>query len=181
MPGQESVDFCDLIFIESINKQVFVLPTKTRPKKLSFIGSDGKEWFSFILSHKFPSNLSIINVILFLFPTLFEFCRIIYSFWFLFDFDCILSRYSFLFKGQEDLHLDERIMQFLCICNLIMTEKRIESPPYSAITYSVTPLGSRSGLIQWVDGATPLFHLYRKWQQRQLVYLLCFICFIIML
>ncbi|VDN56669.1 unnamed protein product [Dracunculus medinensis] len=119
LPGQESVDFCDLIFIESINKQVFVLPTKTRPKKLSFIGSDGKE-------------------------------------------------YSFLFKGQEDLHLDERIMQFLCICNLIMTEKRIESPPYSAITYSVTPLGSRSGLIQWVDGATPLFHLYRKWQQRQL-------------
>ena len=33
--------------------------------------------------------------------------------------------------------------------------------------YSVTPLGPRSGLIQWVDGATPLFSLYRRWQQRE--------------
>ncbi len=34
--------------------------------------------------------------------------------------------------------------------------------------YSVTPLGARSGLIQWVDGATPLFSLYKRWQQREL-------------
>ncbi|VDK25304.1 unnamed protein product [Anisakis simplex] len=40
-------------------------------------------------------------------------------------------------------------------------------PPYSARNYSVTPLGSRSGLIQWVEGATPMFHVYRKWQLRQ--------------
>ena len=26
-------------------------------------------------------------------------------------------RYTYLFKGLEDLHLDERIMQFLSICN----------------------------------------------------------------
>ena len=38
---------------------------------------------------------------------------------------------------------------------------------YHARHYSVTPLGARSGLIQWVDGATPLFSLYKRWQQRE--------------
>lgn len=33
--------------------------------------------------------------------------------------------------------------------------------------YSVTPLGAHSGLISWVDGMTPIFVLYKKWQQRQ--------------
>lgn len=40
-------------------------------------------------------------------------------------------------------------------------------PSYEARHYSVTPLGARSALIQWVNGATPLFHIYRKWQLRQ--------------
>lgn len=30
---------------------------------------------------------------------------------------CFVSRYPYLFKGLEDLHLDERIMQFLNIVN----------------------------------------------------------------
>ena len=38
---------------------------------------------------------------------------------------------------------------------------------YRARHYSVTPLGPRSGLIQWVDGMTPLFGLYKRWQQRE--------------
>lgn len=33
----------------------------------------------------------------------------------------------------------------------------------------MTPLGPRSGLIQWVDGVTPLFALYKRWQQREAV------------
>ena len=44
---------------------------------------------------------------------------------------------------------------------------RASTPLYRARHYSVTPLGSRSGLIQWVDGATPLFGLYKRWQQRE--------------
>ena len=31
----------------------------------------------------------------------------------------------------------------------------------------MTPLGARSGLIQWIDSATPLFGLYKRWQQRE--------------
>ena len=38
---------------------------------------------------------------------------------------------------------------------------------YRARNYSVTPLGLRSGLIQWVDGCVPLFALYKRWQVRE--------------
>lgn len=44
-----------------------------------------------------------------------------------------------------------------------------KQPLYRARHYSVTPLGSRSGLIQWVQGSTPLFSLYKKWQQREAI------------
>jgi hypothetical protein len=30
--------------------------------------------------------------------------------------------------------------------------------------YSVTPLGERTGLIQWVHGTTSLFTLFKQWQ-----------------
>jgi len=38
---------------------------------------------------------------------------------------------------------------------------------YRARHYSVTPLGLRSGLIQWVDGCVPFFSLYKRWQVRE--------------
>jgi len=40
---------------------------------------------------------------------------------------------------------------------------------YRARHYSVTPLGARSGLIQWVDGAVPMFSLYKRWHQRDVM------------
>ncbi|GFO31315.1 serine/threonine-protein kinase smg1, partial [Plakobranchus ocellatus] len=110
-----------IVTIESVHNTSQILPTKTKPKKLLFIGSDGK-------------------------------------------------RHPYLFKGLEDLHLDERIMQFLSIVNNMFTyHKRSNETlyPYRARHYSVTPLGPRSGLIQWVEGATALFSLYKKWQQRE--------------
>ena len=83
-----------------------------------------------------------------------------------------LLRLLFMFPspGLEDLHLDERIMQFLSIVNTMFTKvNQKEQPHFQARHYSVTPLGSRSGLIQWVDGAVPLFGLYKRWQQREAV------------
>lgn len=109
------------VYIRSVENAVQVLPTKTKPKKLAFRGSDG-------------------------------------------------LRYTYLFKSQEDLHLDERIMQFLSIANSMMAKTRsvaTQSAKYRAKHYSVIPLGHRSGLISWVDGMTPIFTLYKKWQQRQ--------------
>lgn len=120
MPGQKSKNGMS-VYIRSVDESVVVLPTKTKPKKLAFHGSDGK-------------------------------------------------KYTYLFKGLEDLHLDERIMQFLSISNLIITNS-IDSngnvTNYRAHHYSVIPLGPRSGLISWVDGVVPIFALYKKWQQRE--------------
>ena len=47
-----------------------------------------------------------------------------------------------------------------------MSFNRSEDNVFLARHYSVTPLGPRSGLIQWVDGAVPIFSLYKRWQQR---------------
>ncbi|KAF7632536.1 hypothetical protein Mgra_00008051 [Meloidogyne graminicola] len=44
-------------------------------------------------------------------------------------------------------------------------------PFYQTATYSVTPLGQRCGLIQWVEGSTPLFQLYWKWRVRRTKFL----------
>lgn len=119
MPGLDAQDELQPVHIESVESSVCILPTKTKPKKVAFYGSNGQ-------------------------------------------------KYTFLFKGLEDLHLDERIMQFLSISNAIMASKS-DTPHscYRAHHYSVIPLGPQSGLISWVDGVTPLFALYKKWQQRQ--------------
>ncbi|KAL6442065.1 hypothetical protein ACFW04_002410 [Cataglyphis niger] len=116
MPGVAAIDN-KIVTIMSVDNNVQILPTKTKPKKLIFHGSDGHV-------------------------------------------------YTYLFKGLEDLHLDERIMQFLSICNTMMS-KNSDTKTYRARHYSVIPLGPRSGLIQWVDGVTPLFILYKRWQQRE--------------
>lgn len=103
----------------SVTKHVQILPTKTRPKKLTFIGSDNRA-------------------------------------------------YTYLFKGIEDLHLDERIMQFLSISNTIMQKaSKRAGYEYYARHYSVIPLGPQAGLIHWVDGVVPLFSLYKNWRQRE--------------
>ncbi|ESO84130.1 hypothetical protein LOTGIDRAFT_229624 [Lottia gigantea] len=117
MPGLGVIG--QVITIDSVCNTAQILPTKTKPKKLIFLGSDGR-------------------------------------------------KYPYLFKGLEDLHLDERIMQFLSIVNnMFANSKQGSHQLYRARHYSVTPLGPRSGLIQWVEGATPLFGLYKKWQQRE--------------
>lgn len=77
-------------------------------------------------------------------------------------------RYTFLFKGHENLHLDERVMQILRVCNIMLANKEMDN--FSCSVYSVTPLGPRSGLIQWVEGATPLFQVYRKWKVREVIF-----------
>jgi PI-3-kinase-related kinase SMG-1 len=59
-------------------------------------------------------------------------------------------------------------MQFLSIANTMMQRSSLTSESmYRARHYSVIPLGPRSGLISWVDGVTPLFGLYKRWQQRE--------------
>ena len=67
LPGLENIGEHP-VTLESFDLDIHVLPTKTKPKKISMMGSDGR-------------------------------CH------------------TYLFKGLEDLHLDERIMQFMGIVN----------------------------------------------------------------
>ncbi|KAI5633295.1 serine/threonine-protein kinase smg-1 domain-containing protein [Phthorimaea operculella] len=120
MPGVHTHQRATRVTIKSVENNVAILPTKTRPKKLVFYGSDGKA-------------------------------------------------YTYLFKGLEDLHLDERIMQLLSITNTMMARdsENNDNQTYRARHYSVIPLGPRSGLISWVDNVTALFALYKRWQNRE--------------
>lgn len=64
----------------------------------------------------------------------------------------------------EDLHLDECIMQILSVANILLDKLSCnEDHTYRARHYTVIPLGPRSGLIQWVEGVTPLFSLYKRY------------------
>ncbi|KAF9210203.1 Serine/threonine-protein kinase smg1 [Haplosporangium sp. Z 27] len=109
------------ITIQSFEKQVVVIPTKTKPKKLSLQGSDGK-------------------------------------------------RYTYLFKGMEDLHLDERVMQLLRISNgMLQRDKDSSSRQLNARHYAVVPLSDNSGMIQWVENTVSIFTIIAKWQHRELM------------
>lgn len=80
--GRDDNDRSRWIYIQSVENFVHILPTKTKPKKLAFYGSDGR-------------------------------------------------RYNYLFKGLEDLHLDERIMQILAIANSMMSKTRTSVGQYT--------------------------------------------------
>ncbi|KAJ3046729.1 Serine/threonine-protein kinase smg1 [Rhizophlyctis rosea] len=108
-----------LITVQSFEQAVQVLPTKTKPKKMTILGSNGQQ-------------------------------------------------YTYLFKGMEDLHLDERIQQFLRTVNkLLARDKSCSRRELRARTYAVIPFGERFGMIQWVSGASQLYGLYKRWQQRE--------------
>ncbi|KAI7828584.1 hypothetical protein BC939DRAFT_443330 [Gamsiella multidivaricata] len=110
------------VTIQSFEQQVVVIPTKTKPKKLTLVGSDGK-------------------------------------------------RYTYLFKGLEDLHLDERVMQLLRITNgMLQRDKESNSRQLSARHYAVVPLSDNSGMIQWVENTVSIFTIIAKWQHRELMW-----------
>ena len=107
------------VTVASFESRVELLMTKTKPKKITVRGSDGRS-------------------------------------------------YTYLLKGREDLHLDERMMQFLEIVNKFLRQDQAsDCRALRARHYAVIPLGPRSGLIQWADGTVPLCGVYKAWQARQ--------------
>ncbi|GAX80940.1 hypothetical protein CEUSTIGMA_g8375.t1 [Chlamydomonas eustigma] len=104
------------LFLSSVAPLMTVLPTKTRPKKLDMLGSNG-------------------------------------------------HAYVYLLKGRDDLRADEKLMQVMRSVNaLLRSDPTSAKLGLSVRHYSVTPLGERTGLIQWVRGTFSLFSLFRQWQ-----------------
>ncbi|KFD63307.1 hypothetical protein M514_07236, partial [Trichuris suis] len=108
------------VTLRYVDCKASVLQTKTKPKRLCFVGSNG-------------------------------------------------FRYFYLLKGAEDLNLDQRIMQFINVCNSLFasTPGRKQCGFYYCRSYSVTPLGPRCGLIGLVENCVPAFCVYKKWLTRQ--------------
>eukprot|EP01125_Pyxidicula_operculata_P012255 TRINITY_DN4020_c0_g1_i2.p1 TRINITY_DN4020_c0_g1~~TRINITY_DN4020_c0_g1_i2.p1 ORF type:complete len:2409 (-),score=332.13 TRINITY_DN4020_c0_g1_i2:1267-8115(-) len=73
--------------------------------------------------------------------------------------------YPFLLKGHEDLRQDERAMQLFALVNTFLESDDITSKNHLSIQrYSVVPLSSETGLIEWLphsDTIHELLNLYR--------------------
>ncbi|KAI8926183.1 hypothetical protein BC831DRAFT_426088, partial [Entophlyctis helioformis] len=108
-----------VLTVAGCESEILILPTKTKPKKVTFLASNGR-------------------------------------------------RRSYLLKGLEDLHLDERMQQFMVTVNhLLRGDAQTHTRNLHARCFAVVPLGDNYGMIQWIDGASGLFSVYRKWQQRE--------------
>lgn len=111
MPHHHHHTGSHIVYITGFCDAVNALDTKTKPKRIRVLGSDG-------ISH------------------------------------------SFLLKGNEDLRLDERVMQFLRISNdLYDRHQETSSRSLRARHYNVTPLSHKSGLIEWVSGVVSMFKI----------------------
>jgi phosphatidylinositol kinase/protein kinase (PI-3 family) len=77
------------------------------------------------------------------------------------------SKLKFLLKGNEDIRLDERVMQFFTLINLLMNQMRTTRELGARIVeYAIIPLSPNAGLITWVTGADTLHQMICE--QRQL-------------
>lgn len=64
------------------------------------------------------------------------------------------TRWKFLLKGNEDLRLDQRIMQFFNLINsLLITNRNTADLEVSILKYAIVPFAPNAGLISWVTGA----------------------------
>jgi phosphatidylinositol kinase/protein kinase (PI-3 family) len=68
------------------------------------------------------------------------------------------NKVKFLLKGNEDLRLDERLMQFFALVNTLFVHARSRYD-FSIVCYPVLPLTKEAGLIRWVTGADTMHHM----------------------
>eukprot|EP00755_Sulcionema_specki_P008608 Sspe_Gene.41426::Locus_20026_Transcript_1_1_Confidence_1.000_Length_6182::g.41426::m.41426/K08873/SMG1; serine/threonine-protein kinase SMG1 len=79
-------------------------------------------------------------------------------------------KYTFLLKGKEDLTLDERMMQILCVVSTLLASSEVaRAHGLRARSYAVVPLSQQSGLIRFVENVHPIFHLHRQWIRRKAI------------
>ncbi|EAY13093.1 PIKK family atypical protein kinase [Trichomonas vaginalis G3] len=75
------------------------------------------------------------------------------------------QNYKFLLKGNEDLRLDQRVMQFFRLINAqIRRDISLSIDNVSVRCYSIVPLSTEVGLIQWVDGCDTFYNLVAEYR-----------------
>lgn len=70
------------------------------------------------------------------------------------------QEFKFLLKGNEDLRLDQRVMQFFRLINTqIRRDISLSIDNIAVRCYSIVPLSTEVGLIQWVEGCDTFYNL----------------------
>ena len=77
------------------------------------------------------------------------------------------KEYLFLLKGKQDLRLDQRIMQLFNLINKMFHDP-IERENYSIKGYSITPISSKTGLIEWVQNCDTIGDLITDYRRSTL-------------
>ncbi|OHT17271.1 hypothetical protein TRFO_41155 [Tritrichomonas foetus] len=68
------------------------------------------------------------------------------------------KRHNFLLKGNCDVRIDYRIMQFFLLINSLLSSNRSTSS-LSITQYSIVPITKNSGLISWVENSDSLHQI----------------------
>ncbi|KAK8887129.1 hypothetical protein M9Y10_038167 [Tritrichomonas musculus] len=78
------------------------------------------------------------------------------------------KKYKYLLKGNEDIRVDERLMQFFTLVNIIMKNNRRTREIRSLIScYTVIPISRRVGIIGWVQNADTMHHLIKEYRYQK--------------
>ncbi|KAJ2888827.1 Serine/threonine-protein kinase smg1 [Coemansia asiatica] len=75
-----------------------------------------------------------------------------------------ITRHKYILKGSEDLRIDECVMQTFVRLNRVLGSESKKGPDGNAClaVYNVVPIDTYGGLLQVVDNAPSMFHLYSK-------------------
>lgn len=78
------------------------------------------------------------------------------------------NKSKFLLKGNEDLRLDQRIMQFFKLINSLLSANRNTNELGSSISqYAVVPFAPNAGLISWITGSDTLQVLVSEYRSHR--------------
>ncbi|KAJ2629868.1 hypothetical protein H4R22_003061 [Coemansia sp. RSA 1290] len=69
---------------------------------------------------------------------------------------------KYIFKGSEDLRIDESVMQVLVRLNRVLSQDQQLPSASRLAVYNIVPTGSYGGIIQMVNDAPSLFALYTQ-------------------
>lgn len=73
--------------------------------------------------------------------------------------------YKYLLKGNEDLRLDQRVMQFFHLINILVhRDYSLSMDNVLVRVYVIVPLSPDVGLIQWVEGADTFHNLISEFR-----------------
>lgn len=173
--------------IAAVLPQLVALPTKTRPKRLVLLGSDGRQ-YTYLLKGRDDLRAD---------ERLMQVCGEVWGSGEVWGVDrrtrccCkaahvgrmfrfglqssqllavaqplrnqLLTTFSHRIRLRSPAAAWHQVLRFFNV--LLQCDPSCARLGLSVRHYSVTPLGERTGLIQWVGGTASLFSLFRQWQQ----------------